>query len=240
MTSPYATFSPSIDEIRETVTDEITALGGTMSDLVSDRECLFLRAVLPMSAEIRGGDSVQAGVAVRAVPTEIEVYPYTLREVCTNGAIVANALRGRQIERVEAANLGAPSYDARIILAELRDTVRDCASPDMFDVATRQMRATTNVAGSHGLQILRMLARMHSNHIAPFLPLIFGRFAMNEDQSAFGVMNAVTSIARDTADPAMRWNLERIGGSMPAYLARRARVARTVATPVDAEREVLV
>jgi hypothetical protein len=240
MTSIHPTFSPSIDEIRGAVTDEITALGGSVSDLVNDRECLFMRTVLPVSAEIRVGDSVQAGVAVRALPTQIEVYPYMLREVCTNGAIAANALQGRQLERVEGIDLGAPSYDATVILAGVREAVRECASPNTFDLATRNMQAMTNVAGSHGLHMLHALARMHSEDVAPYLPLIFGRFAMSEDQSAFGAMNAVTSIARDTADPAIRWSLEQMGGSMPAYLARRARAKLNAAAPAEAESEVLV
>jgi hypothetical protein len=240
MTKINTTFSPSIDAIRGAVTDEITALGGTASDEVSGNDCLFMRVVLPASAEIRVGDSVQAGVAVRAMATQIEVYPYTLREVCTNGAIVANALQGRQIERIEAIDLGMPSFDTDVILAELRETVRLCASLDVFAAATQQMQTLTDIDGSHGLQTLHMLARMHPDDVTPYLPLIFGRFAMSEDQSAFGVMNAVTSIARDTADPATRWSLERIGGSMPAYLARRPRVVRKIVTPVDADVEALV
>lgn len=239
MTNIYTTFSPSIDEIRGAVTDEITALGGSVSDLVSDQERLFMRVVLPASAEIRVGDSVQAGVAVRAIPTQIDVYPYTLREVCTNGSIVANALAGRQIERIQATELGAPSYDATIILAKLRDAVRDCASPETFDIATRHMRAMTQDAGSHALRVLHMLARMHTEDATPYLAMIFGRFAAREDQSAFGAMNAVTSIARDIRDPAIRWSLEQIGGSMPAYLAR-SRVTRPAAVSTPAEAEVAV
>jgi hypothetical protein len=240
MTSNHATFSPSIDEIRGAVTDEITALGGSTSDLVSDNECLFMRVVLPASAEVRVGDAVQAGVAVRAVPTQIDVYPYTLREVCTNGAIVANALDGRRIERIEAVDLGATSYEATVILAALRAAVRECASPGTFDAATRDMEAMTNVDGSHGLQMLHVLARLHREDVSEYLPLIFGRFATSEDRSAFGVMNAVTSIARDTADPVVRWSLEQIGGSMPAYLASRRRVIRDAVVSAGAETEVLV
>jgi hypothetical protein len=235
-----ATFLPSIDEIRGAVTDEITALGGSTSDLVLARDRLFMRVVLPANAEIRVGDSVQAGVAVRALSEQIDVYPYTLRQVCTNGAIVANALPGQQIERVHAVDVGKPSYDTTVILATLRDVVRKCASPEAFEIATDHMQAMTNEPASRALFMLRMLSRMHSKDALPYLPMIFDRFETSEDQSAFGVMNAVTSVARDTADPAIRWSLEKIGGSMPAYLGLRRRVMRPAAATAATDVEVLV
>ena len=235
-----ATFLPSIDEIRGAVTDEITALGGSMSDRGSDRDRLFIRVVLPASADIRVGDSVRAGVAVRALREQIEVYPYTLRQVCTNGAIVTNALPGQQIERVQAIDVGTPSFDVTVILAKLRDAVRQCAAPETFDSAVYHMRVMTNEAGSRALSLVRRLARMRSVDAIQHLPMILRRYAASEDQSAFGVMNAVTSVARDTADPAIRWSLETMGGSMPAYLVRKPRVTRPAVAPTDTEVEVFV
>ena len=234
-----ATFLPSIDEICGAVTDEITALGGSTSDLVRDQDHLFMRVVLPASAEIRLGDSMQAGVAVRALPEQIDVHPYTFRQVCTNGAIVTNALPGQQIERVQAVDVGT-SYDAEVVLSALRDAVRQCASPKAFDIAVSHMQAMTNEAESRALSVLVRLARMHARDAMSHLPMIYRRFAASDDRSAFGLMNAVTSVARDTEDPALRWSLETIGGSMPAYLARRSRVTRPAAALENTEVDVLV
>ncbi|MFZ5831522.1 MAG: hypothetical protein ACOY3P_15670, partial [Planctomycetota bacterium] len=38
------------------------------------------------------------------------------------------------------------------------------------------------------------------------------------DDSVFGLMNAVTSVARDEPDPQIRWDLEELGGSIPALI----------------------
>jgi hypothetical protein len=48
------------------------------------------------------------------------------------------------------------------------------------------------------------------------------------DQSAFGVLNAVTSLARDTRDPETRWQLEELGGALPSHLGRGAGVHTAV------------
>jgi hypothetical protein len=45
---------------------------------------------------------------------------------------------------------------------------------------------------------------------------IVRRFRDAGDRTAFGLMNAVTSIARDQDDPEVRWQLEKLGGGVPA------------------------
>jgi hypothetical protein len=44
---------------------------------------------------------------------------------------------------------------------------------------------------------------------------IMDRFFEGRDPSRFGLMNAVTSVARDTSDPEVRWRLEEFGGGVP-------------------------
>jgi hypothetical protein len=56
------------------------------------------------------------------------------------------------------------------------------------------------------------------------LPLIVERFTLGRDRSAFGLLNAVTSVARDTRDPETRWRLEELGGTMPAHLERNPKI----------------
>jgi len=102
------------------------------------------------------------------------------------------------------------------------------------------MQAMTNEAESRALSVLVRLARMHARDAMSHLPMIYGRFAASDDRSAFGLMNAVTSVARDTEDPAIRWSLETIGGSMPAYFAQRSRVTRPASALENTEVDVLV
>ena len=43
------------------------------------------------------------------------------------------------------------------------------------------------------------------------------------DRSAFGLMNSLTSVARDQDDPEVRWKLEELGGGVPAMEFPRVR-----------------
>src|SRR3712207_2083832 len=95
------TLLPTTDELRELLAEEERALGGTVPDVYDDGERLFARAVLPEAVEVRPGDRVRGGVAVRAAAGEVCVHPYTYRLICSNGAITAHALQARRIERAE-------------------------------------------------------------------------------------------------------------------------------------------
>jgi hypothetical protein len=67
------------------------------------------------------------------------------------------------------------------------------------------------------MHLLPLLARA-PDMVEHLVPQIFSRFVEGDDRSVFALMNAVTSVARDTRDPEARWTLETIGGSMPAGL----------------------
>ena len=47
---------------------------------------------------------------------------------------------------------------------------------------------------------------------------IMRQYLGNRDQTGFGLMNAVTAVARDQRDPEVRWRLEELGGGVPALI----------------------
>jgi hypothetical protein len=47
---------------------------------------------------------------------------------------------------------------------------------------------------------------------------IMDRFFQDEDRSGYGLINAITSLARDSDDPDTKWRLEELGGGIPALL----------------------
>jgi hypothetical protein len=59
---------------------------------------------------------------------------------------------------------------------------------------------------------------------------ILRRYEQGQDRSRFGLMNAVTSAARDTRDPELRWGLEELGGGIPALRPPVRRTGGTAAT----------
>jgi len=221
-------YLPTTRQIRDTFAEAIASLGGEVPDAYHDGHRLFARAVLRAAAEVRPGDRIRGGVAVRADGVGIQVHPFTLRKVCSNGAIAAHALETRRIERVESTEVFAPSYDVAVILAELRLAIEGCAAPEAFERTTNEMRSAAEVQADVALQLLPAIANLPQRMAASVLPLIFQRFAADEDRSAFGLLNAVTSVARDTPDPEMRWRLEELGATIPTRLQQRPRVGPSV------------
>jgi hypothetical protein len=217
-----AMYLPAAPEIREAFEQEVRDLGGTVPDVYAEGDLLFARAVLPAAADVRPGDRIHGGVAVRTHDTEILVYPYTYRVVCTNGAIAAFATGSRVVERVD---LAAPSPVIAAVLEELRAAVRACAAPAALDASVGTMRTAAQREADVMLQLMPVLPHVPPGIRARVLRTIVRRFEADRDRSVFGLVNAVTSVARDTADPELRWRLEELGGGMLARLPEQPRPA---------------
>jgi hypothetical protein len=222
-----AMYLPAGPEILETFEQEVRDLGGTVPDVYAEGDLLYARAVLPGTAEPRPGDRIHGGVAVRTHDTEILVQPYTYRVVCTNGAIAAFATGSRVVERVEVA---APTTAINAVLDELRAAIRAAADPAALEAAVGAMRAAAQREADVMLQLIPLLPHMPPGMRASLVRTIVRRFEAERDGSVLGLVNAVTSVARDTSDPETRWRLEELGGGMLARLPERP---RPVAPAVD-------
>lgn len=209
---PYP-FGLTTRVIGEVFSDEIKAVGGTVSDTFDDGERLFLRSILPGIEEVRPKDRMQGGVALRATEQEIRVHPYLFRQVCRNGAIVVQAIETRHIELQTL-----PPPDESEVVVEVREAVRECCSAEVFSKNMQAMRTASEQEADFALQLLPMLSRLPRKHAGRLIAEIMTRFRAEKDRSTLGLVNAVTSLARDTSDPQMRWELEELGGGMPARL----------------------
>ncbi len=214
-------FDPGTGTIREAFAEEVGALGGEVTNVHEHGGVLFARAVLASSADVRAGDTVRAGVALRVVGAEVLVHPYTFRLVCANGAIAAHALSTRRVERVERVDVVASGYDAAVALEAVREAVRACAAPAVFEEVAAEMRTAAEREADVVLHLLPLLSRLAGEHAAHYLAMLLPDLRAAEDRTLFGLLNVVTAVARTEPDPAVRWDLESLGGSLPAALVRR-------------------
>jgi hypothetical protein len=211
---------PATQDVCATVVEELAFMGGTVSDSFDDGQRLFLRAILPLSDEVRPHDVVEGGVAVKTAGQEIEVCPYLFRQVCRNGAVMAQVAETRRIRRVDFA---APSDAVEAVSDELREAVHDCSAAGVFARAAWQLRSATSTEVPRDVSDLLMLLSFRRTISASLQGEIVQRFLQAGDRSAFGLMNAVTSVARDQEDPQVRWRLEELGGGVPAMKLPRVR-----------------
>jgi hypothetical protein len=221
-----AMYLPAAPEILETFEREVLALGGTVPDVYAEGDLLYARAVLPGAVEAQPGDRIHGGVAVRTHDTEVLVHPYSYRVVCTNGAIAAFATGSRVVERVEVA---APSTVVNAVLGELRAAIRAAGAPAALDATVAAMRTAAQREADVMVQLMSLLPHVPPGMRASLVRTIVRRFEAERDRSILGLVNAVTSVARDTTDPEARWRLEELGGGILARLPERPkRVAPTI------------
>jgi hypothetical protein len=215
-----STFLPSTSEIHDEFVQELAAVGGTVSDTYDDGRRLFVRAVLPQVREVRTRDRMQGGVALRASGLQIRVHPYLFRQVCRNGAILAQAIQTCSIERVEC-EFDPPQADVALVLSQVREAVRSCCDESVFAAAAARVRSSVESEADLILNMSPGFFRLAGQIGGEVIRDILDRFEAEGDRSAFGLMNAVTSLARDTQDPEVRWRLEELGGGVPALLRPR-------------------
>jgi len=207
---------PDTKQIKAIFEEQIDSMNGTVTDAFDDGSILYLRSVLPQADEVRKGDALRAGVALRADDTEALVHPYTFRLVCSNGAIVAQALETRRIE----IDANAPEWELQQAHDQIREAVCACAEPEVFTRQIGQLRTAAEQQADVILNLLPFLRRMPIHSAAQLVQSIRSRFEAEGDRTTYGLMNAVTSTARDTRDPHLRWQLEEIGATIPAQLLR--------------------
>jgi hypothetical protein len=224
---------PTTQELLDAFSEEVAGAGGTVSDAYQDDGRLFARAVLPTPREVAPGDKLQGGVAMRATEQDVRVHPYVFRQVCRNGAISAQAIQTRIIEREDA-------FD---VLPQVRDAVRECCCDEAFALATSQMRAARDAEADLTLNLMPMLSKLPRAHAARIVQDILAHFHRDKDRSRYGLMNAVTATARQSRDPDVRWRLEELGGAIPAWLPRTTspRIGSAAArAPIESEPAVPV
>jgi len=200
-------------EIKEVFAHEVEAARGRVTDALDDGARIFLRAVLAGEKEVQRRDRVQGGVAVRATSEDICVHPYVFRQVCSNGAIRAHAIETRKILRVDSS-----IEEQTDVEWALREAVRVCCSDEAFAQGVAEMRSARNASEIDlALMMMPALASMaRGASSSAFINTILNRFFADRERSRFGLMNAVTSVARDTKDPEIRWRLEEFGGDIAA------------------------
>jgi hypothetical protein len=200
---------PTTHEISDIFAAEIAAAGGVVSDTFNDGRRLFARSVLPRLREVATGDKVQGGVALMAVESQVSVHPYVFRLVCKNGAIAAQAIESRTIE---CGDFVTPEE----VLGAVRDAIVACCADEAFAVTAQQMRSARDAQIDIALNVIPFLDRLPRESASQIFIDILERFGAGRDRSRFAFLNAVTSVARDTADPEVRWRLEELGGGVCA------------------------
>lgn len=203
--------------------EEIKSAGGSVTDGFKNGALLFTRSVLPEFTQVAPGDRLQPGVAVRANDAEVFVSPYVFRLVCSNGAIMARALHSRRISRDEWFLNDEAECDLE---TTLRVAIRQCCQREAFTAPIDQMRSAIDSTTNMALMLSAFTSTHRGSMSRSMMQEILSRYHRSPDRSAYGLMNAVTSVARDTRDPQAKWRLEELGGQIAYWQPTRPRTRR--------------
>ena len=200
---------PATTDFLSGFSETISSLGGKVSDTYDDGKRLFVRSTLPGVRNVNAGDGLQGGVAMRATDHDLHIHPYVFRQVCRNGAIFAQAIGSTKIVANDALT-------TETILTQAQHAILACCQPDVFAQTAEQMRSAAGEPNlNFVLNVLPLLGRIARN-MPGVIESFLKRLEDDGDRSRYGVMNAVTAIARDTRDPEQRWRLEELGGGIAA------------------------
>lgn len=203
---------PDHSEVLSTFEAEITRLGGTAGKPMKSESGLFLRATLPTERDVAPRDTIRHGVALRATDTDLVIHPYTYRLICANGAIHVNNIASVSIGKCEE------SWQASEVDRQLRAAIQRCASPEAFQSNLTEMEKLQAIREVRMAIVMATVLERVRDHAA--VSRIMQSFVSGTDRSGFGLMNAVTAVARQEPRPDHRWKLEALGGGMLALLKR--------------------
>lgn len=216
---------PTTRELHRCFSDTMRELGAETLDGFDDGDTLWVRSVLPLSREVRRGDVVNAGVALRTSAGAIMVHPFLLRQVCTNGAVRAHALETRVIQRLRLEEEVAASYAYNVdaVLDDTATAIQRCAASSAFADGTREMQSALEVDAEQvieRLELYGLLASLGNSGVPEMVSRVLARQlrlaaqAGGRERTAFAFGNALTSAGRDAPNPRVRWALEEYGAAV--------------------------
>ncbi len=173
---------------------------------------LTIAATAPsIQLEVFPRDRMQVGfAAMREGTGPVQAWPRLLREVCSNGSLVCIG----EFERHEGA-------------AGIGEAVERCFAPALYEPAVRALREARATAVPDPREYFDELMRLGemSETMLEYMYAVLDHFPDDEDDSLYGLVNAVTATARDVDDWPDRLDLEEQAGRLA--LLRRPVPRRT-------------
>jgi hypothetical protein len=205
----------ALDEFKKKETVEIYRIDLTET-------MLYLKAIdRTLTDSVREGDIICGGLIIRnseVGASALRVEPFILRRVCGNGLILEQSLKkihlGRQTMKIGEIHWSEETRELedRVLWAKVRDIIRATFDKRIFQSWVERLRESTKV------EIKRPIEAVNN---------IVGHLGLSEEQkqrllmhfsepTKYGLVNAVTNLAREMKDVEEQVRLEELGGRILA------------------------
>lgn len=196
-----------------------------------------------LKAEVAVGDVVQAGIVISNSEVglgSLKVEPLLYRLVCRNGLIVKDYAQkryhvGKQVESddstYEIFSDETLAQDDKAFFMKVQDTVQTAIDEVKFQMSVEKLQATREeFTGPDPVKAVEVLADqyiLNQNERGSILR----HFIMGQDNSRYGLINAVTRASQDLEDYSRATELERLGGELLALPPVKNKLLVPVASP---------
>ena len=185
---------------------------------------LYLKVVNPkLTAEVRVGDVVQAGVVITNSETgqgAVNIQPLVYRLVCSNGMTVNEArMRRNHVGRVSSADENLLLYsdetlkaDDKAFMMKVQDTLRATVDEVKFARVVSLMKESTEAKlNTASIPSVVKLASSSFGITETESEGVFQHLIEDGDYTLYGLANAVTRFSQDVEDYDRASKLESIG-----------------------------
>ena len=100
--------------------------------------------------------------------------------------------------------------------AWLQEAFAEASSREALAVSASEVRTLAGASLDRAFMLVTLMQRVRSFDNATVREVL--RRMLSDGATGYSMMNAITSVARDTSDPETRWRLEAAGGGVPALL----------------------
>jgi len=203
-----------------TVLEAAEEFGARIHTCNVDDQRLYIQLVTDMTAEISPDDAIQLGVQVRNSEVgdgRIEVSPWVYRRWCKNGATsTKNYCRVHLGSKQDLGILSEETLQKQneAIWSEVRDWVRFALDQANLRRIVAMFKGTKEVPVEEEAKVAvgNVVKRFGMNQGEA--NAVLERFLRQNDDTAFGLINAVTREAQERPSYRRRMEFEEIGGEM--------------------------
>jgi hypothetical protein len=211
-------------ELAECVLPVLIGTGCKIESSALTDKRIYIKAVTDkLTAEVRKGDIVQAGIVVSNSEIglgSVRVEPLIYRLVCTNGMIVNDhAMRKYHVGRNSDVDLAEEFFrdatrraDDRAFWMKVRDVVSGAFRKDVFDRVVDKMRNVVDaeIVGdvARVVEVVQEKYQLNDGERSGILTHLI----KEGDLTQYGLVNAITRYSQDIVDYDRATDIERLGG----------------------------
>ncbi len=181
---------------------------------------LYLKAIdKTLTAEITRGDIIYGGLIIRnseVGASAFRVETFILRKICSNGLIGEHSLKkvhlGKQTMETGEIDWSDETRELedKALWAKARDIIRLTFDGSIFSSWVKKMRESTEIAIEKPIKAVNNIARLASLSEEQRDDLL----AYFSEHTKYGLVNAVTSLAREIENADEQIRLEGFGGKL--------------------------